>query len=98
MNRLLNIIIVFVFLITFQAFTENTSKPTVYIIGDSTVKNGQGDGAGGLWGWGRLQGVEAPCQGFCSPTRQWASAHCISLHRGYPNYKLCTFAFFRIYC
>ncbi|MGQ8338469.1 GDSL-type esterase/lipase family protein [Sunxiuqinia sp. A32] len=27
-------------------------KPTVYIIGDSTVKNGRGDGAGGLWGWG----------------------------------------------
>jgi lysophospholipase L1-like esterase len=27
-------------------------KPTVYTIGDSTVKNGQGDGAGGLWGWG----------------------------------------------
>lgn len=52
MNRLLNIIIVFVFLITFQAFTENPSKPTVYIIGDSTVKNGQGDGAEGLWGWG----------------------------------------------
>jgi len=56
MNRLLNIIIVFVFLITFQAFTENTSKPTVYIIGDSTVKNGQGDGAGGLWGWGDFIG------------------------------------------
>jgi rhamnogalacturonan acetylesterase len=28
------------------------SKPTVYTIGDSTVKNGKGDGAGGLWGWG----------------------------------------------
>ncbi|AWW33188.1 rhamnogalacturonan acetylesterase [Echinicola strongylocentroti] len=27
-------------------------KPTLYLIGDSTVKNGQGDGAGGLWGWG----------------------------------------------
>lgn len=27
-------------------------KPTVFTIGDSTVKNGQGDGAGGLWGWG----------------------------------------------
>ncbi|MDT0688930.1 rhamnogalacturonan acetylesterase [Salegentibacter sp. F188] len=27
-------------------------KPTVYLVGDSTVKNGQGDGAGGLWGWG----------------------------------------------
>ena len=28
------------------------SKPTVFTIGDSTVKNGRGDGAGGLWGWG----------------------------------------------
>ncbi|MGQ7868248.1 GDSL-type esterase/lipase family protein [Sunxiuqinia sp. sy24] len=27
-------------------------KPTGYIIGDSTVKNGRGDGADGLWGWG----------------------------------------------
>lgn len=27
-------------------------KPTVFIIGDSTVKNGKGDGGGGLWGWG----------------------------------------------
>ncbi len=27
-------------------------KSTVYMIGDSTVKNGLGDGAGGLWGWG----------------------------------------------
>lgn len=27
-------------------------KPTVYIIGDSTVKNDTGKGVGGLWGWG----------------------------------------------
>lgn len=27
-------------------------KPVVYIIGDSTVKNGSGRGDGGLWGWG----------------------------------------------
>jgi len=31
-------------------------KPTVWIIGDSTVKNGQDDGAGGLWGWGDFIG------------------------------------------
>lgn len=30
----------------------NSIKPTLYIIGDSTVKNGRGDGSGGLWGWG----------------------------------------------
>ncbi len=27
-------------------------KPSLYIIGDSTVKNGSGKGADGLWGWG----------------------------------------------
>ena len=26
--------------------------PTLWIIGDSTVRNGQGDGANGQWGWG----------------------------------------------
>lgn len=31
---------------------ESAGKPTLFIIGDSTVKNGQGDGANGLWGWG----------------------------------------------
>jgi rhamnogalacturonan acetylesterase len=31
---------------------EKKEKPTLYIIGDSTVKNGSGKGGGGLWGWG----------------------------------------------
>ena len=26
--------------------------PTLFLIGDSTVRNGRGDGADGLWGWG----------------------------------------------
>lgn len=30
------------------------AKPTLFLIGDSTVKNGRGDGAGGLWGWGNF--------------------------------------------
>lgn len=29
-------------------------KPTVYLIGDSTVKSGKGNGEGGLWGWGNF--------------------------------------------
>ncbi len=33
---------------------EDKGKPTLFLIGDSTVKNGQGDGAGGLWGWGNF--------------------------------------------
>jgi rhamnogalacturonan acetylesterase len=36
------------------------SKPTLYLIGDSTVKNGRDDGqhkgADGLWGWGHYLG------------------------------------------
>src|SRR5260370_17548112 len=26
--------------------------PTLFIVGDSTVRNGHADGAGGQWGWG----------------------------------------------
>jgi len=43
-------ILILLFGLYFQ--TEAKQKPTVFIIGDSTVKNGQGNGAGGLWGWG----------------------------------------------
>ena len=28
------------------------AKPSLVLIGDSTVRNGRGDGAGGQWGWG----------------------------------------------
>ena len=30
----------------------NPSLPTLWLVGDSTVRNGHGDGAGGQWGWG----------------------------------------------
>ena len=36
----------------FFNFTTKQDKPTIYTVGDSTVKNGRGDGSGGLWGWG----------------------------------------------
>lgn len=49
----------FSLLISIATFVSLTSfilmqkdKPTFYIVGDSTVKNGQGTGGGGLWGWG----------------------------------------------
>lgn len=29
-------------------------QPTLFLIGDSTVKNGSGRGDGGLWGWGQV--------------------------------------------
>ena len=49
--KLLYLITVFSMLL-FSACTKKSENRTLYIIGDSTVKNGQGDGAGGLWGWG----------------------------------------------
>lgn len=35
----------------------NPKLPTLYIIGDSTVRNGQGYGADGQWGWGDFVGT-----------------------------------------
>jgi len=54
MIRILSLII-FVSLLVSCKPTEKEAparKPTIFIIGDSTVKNGRGDGSGGLWGWG----------------------------------------------
>lgn len=35
----------------------NASLPSLFLIGDSTVRNGRGDGAGGQWGWGDYVGA-----------------------------------------
>jgi rhamnogalacturonan acetylesterase len=43
-------VIFFLFCTSF-AF-HRKEKPTLYIIGDSTVKNGDGKGSNGQWGWG----------------------------------------------
>ncbi len=49
----MNRILLFILLgFIFQIGASAKSKPTLFTIGDSTVKNGRGDGAGGLWGWG----------------------------------------------
>ena len=45
-------LIISMFFLTAGILGEKSVKPTLYIIGDSTVKNGNGNGAGGLWGWG----------------------------------------------
>jgi lysophospholipase L1-like esterase len=34
----------------------NPGLPTLWLIGDSTVRNGRGDGANGQWGWGDMLG------------------------------------------
>ena len=33
---------------------KEEKKPSIFFVGDSTVKNGRGDGAGNMWGWGDL--------------------------------------------
>lgn len=33
-------------------FPQNRELPSIFMVGDSTVRNGAGDGAGGQWGWG----------------------------------------------
>ncbi|HYG22347.1 MAG TPA: rhamnogalacturonan acetylesterase [Verrucomicrobiae bacterium] len=35
---------------------RNPRLPTLFLVGDSTVRNGRGDGAGGQWGWGDFIG------------------------------------------
>lgn len=45
-------IVLFVLLGIATAFTIQNQKPVIYLVGDSTVKNGGGRGEGGLWGWG----------------------------------------------
>ncbi|WON96792.1 MULTISPECIES: rhamnogalacturonan acetylesterase [unclassified Sphingobacterium] len=47
---------VVLFAVISMSFLEKQHKPTLFIIGDSTVKNGQGNGANGQWGWGSLIG------------------------------------------
>jgi lysophospholipase L1-like esterase len=45
-------IVLFVLLGIATALTIQKQKPVIYLVGDSTVKNGSGKGGGGLWGWG----------------------------------------------
>ena len=45
-------------LLASNAFSvETDSRPTLFLIGDSTVKNGSGRGADAMWGWGSLLGA-----------------------------------------
>jgi rhamnogalacturonan acetylesterase len=56
MRRLSNMpvrIILLIALVSF-AFTDISKKPVLYIIGDSTVRNGDGSGKNGQWGWGSV--------------------------------------------
>src|SRR6218665_3021381 len=46
--------LVFTVAIALFCFSFYQQKPTLYIIGDSTVKNGDGSGKNGQMGWGTL--------------------------------------------
>jgi rhamnogalacturonan acetylesterase len=39
---------------SFTLAVNQDKRPTFFIIGDSTVKNGSGKGGSGLWGWGNF--------------------------------------------
>jgi len=41
-----------VILLSSFVLIKPADKPTLFLIGDSTVKNGQGNGGGNQWGWG----------------------------------------------
>ncbi|MGO3306266.1 MAG: SGNH/GDSL hydrolase family protein, partial [Sphingobacterium sp.] len=51
-----NLVPLLLSVIILSSFLPEREKPTLFIIGDSTVKNGQGMGGNGLWGWGSLLG------------------------------------------
>src|SRR2546421_7432617 len=35
-----------------SAQTQPATRPTLWLVGDSTVRNGSGNGGNGMWGWG----------------------------------------------
>jgi lysophospholipase L1-like esterase len=47
----------------------NASLPTLFLIGDSTVRNGRGDGGGGQWGWGEPIVALFDTSRRCGPSR-----------------------------
>jgi rhamnogalacturonan acetylesterase len=48
LSKLLTLVVV----LGIVSFTVMQTKPVFYIIGDSTVRNGDGSGKNGQWGWG----------------------------------------------
>ena len=52
MNKLISILSIFIMSVSFLTYTKE--KPVFYIIGDSTVKNGDGTGKNNQMGWGTV--------------------------------------------
>lgn len=57
LSKIINATLIIVFVI-FSSFIllQQQRKPILFIIGDSTVRNGDGTGKGSLWGWGNFIG------------------------------------------
>lgn len=55
-NKKINffLVIAVILLSSFIILKKADKKPTLFFVGDSTVKNGRGDGSGNMWGWGDL--------------------------------------------
>ncbi|HTI08376.1 MAG TPA: GDSL-type esterase/lipase family protein, partial [Puia sp.] len=53
MKKIINVILLIV-CASIPLLAAVDSRPTLYVIGDSTVKNGKGKGDGNLWGWGNF--------------------------------------------
>ncbi len=51
---ILLLLLVPTFLVMVSWKKDKKEKPCLYIVGDSTVKNGKGTGGDGLWGWGNF--------------------------------------------
>src|SRR2546421_5864389 len=41
-----------IFSVIASAQTQPATRPTLWLVGDSTVRNGSGNGGNGMWGWG----------------------------------------------
>lgn len=56
LNRKMNLLLAATVILfsSFIILNKTDKKPTLFFVGDSTVKNGKGDGGGNMWGWGDL--------------------------------------------
>ena len=54
-NKIIGCLLAGILMIS-SAFIMQEEKPTLFLIGDSTVKSGRGKGEGNMWGWGDFIG------------------------------------------
>lgn len=52
--KIVNFLLTVLLTISVVSFTGKSKRPVLYLIGDSTVRNGDGSGRNGQWGWGTL--------------------------------------------